>query len=276
MSASMSAYDTLTLRNTGYVAPEVQARIRDTRLLVAGCGIGSSFAETATRLGFEHITLVDGDTVSAHNLNRQAFVAADVGRTKVAALADRLRAINPGVQVEAVAENLGPHNTDALVAGADLIFDTVDFLDLAGIVGLHDACRRHHRPAITAIAVGWGAACIYFPPDTPYSFRRLFGVPDDADVANASYVAAFAPLVERLASRLDPQVVEVVARALTVMEDGVPCPAPQVAPGAAAVGALATTLVVRLLAGQPVLASPHLLLADLPTLLTTTGIDLSA
>lgn len=272
----MSAYDTLTLRNTGYVSPETQARIRETRLLVAGCGIGSTFAETAARIGFEHLTLVDGDTVSAHNLNRQAFVAADVGRPKVEALADRLRAINPEIQVRPIAENLGPHNTDGLVAEADLIFDTVDFLDLAGIVGLHDACRRHAKPAITAIAVGWGAACLYFPPGTPYSFRALFGLGEDQDVADASYVAAFAPLVARLADRLDPQVVEVVGRALTVMADGVPCPAPQVAPGAASVGALATTLVVRLLAGQPVLESPRMLVVDLPTVLNSQGIDLTA
>ena len=92
---------------------------------------------------------------------------------------------------------------------------------------------------------------------------------------NGAYVAMFAPLMRRLADRLDPQVHEVVSGALTTREEGAPCPASQVSPGAFAVGPLATTLVVRILAGLPVNPAPHLLIADLPTVLTSPGIDLS-
>jgi molybdopterin-synthase adenylyltransferase len=69
--------------------------------------------------------------------------------------------------------------------------------------------------------------------------------------------------------------VSVVSRALTVMEDGAPCPAAQVAPGACAVGALAATMVVRILSGLPVTAAPEMVIADMPGLLTAAGIDLS-
>jgi hypothetical protein len=58
------------------------------------------------------------------------------------------------------------------------------------------------------------------------------------------------------------------------MEDGRPCPASQVSPGAFAVGALATTLVVRVLAGDPVTAAPEMVVLDLPRLLGTHGIAL--
>ncbi|WP_295384928.1 ThiF family adenylyltransferase [uncultured Thiodictyon sp.] len=271
----MLNYEKLTLRNAGYVSAELQERIRDTRLLVAGCGIGSVFAEAAVRLGFERLLLVDGDTVDAHNLNRQDFTAADVGRSKVAALAQRLRAINPAVDILEVSANLGENNTRQIVADADLVFDTVDFLDLSAIVRLHDECQRQGKPAITAIAVGWGAGVLYFPVGGEWSFRRLFRIAEGEAVENGAYVAMFAPLMRRLADRLDPQVHEVVSAALKTMEDGAPCPASQVAPGAFAVGALAMTLVVRILAGLPVNQAPHLLIADLPTALTSPGIDLS-
>lgn len=271
----MLDYQTLTLRNRGYVTPQVQEKIRSTRLLIAGCGIGSSFAETAVRLGFQHLTLVDGDVVDGHNLNRQDFTAADIGRPKAQALADRLRAINPTLSVQAIPANLDAHNTGEIVADADLVFDTIDFLDLSAIVGLHDACRRLRKPAITAIAIGWGAGCVYFPVGSEWSFRRIFGIREDEAVENSSYIAAFAPMMQKLRQNLDPKVVEVVTRALTVMEDGAPCPAPQVAPGAFAVGAMAATLVVRLLAGQQVTEAPQMLVADFPTLLTSSGIDLS-
>ena len=67
----MLSYQDLTLRNQGYIPPELQEKIRATRLLVAGCGLGSSIAEAAARVGFERLTLADGDSISAHNLNRQ-------------------------------------------------------------------------------------------------------------------------------------------------------------------------------------------------------------
>ena len=271
----MPSYEELTLRNGAYVDDALQARVRTSRLLVAGCGIGSTFAEAAVRLGFERLILVDGDSVAAHNLNRQCFRAQDVGRPKVAALADRLRSINPNAAITELAFNLDPDNTARVVAEADLVFDTVDFLDLAAIVGLHDECRRQDKPAITALAIGWGAGCIYFPPGCDWSFRRVFGVAEDESVAGLSYVETFAPLMERLAGRLDPQVVRAVTDALVVMEDGSPCPAAQVSPGAYSVAALATTLLVRILAGLPVTPAPQLLVADMVRVVTTPGIDLS-
>ena len=271
----MPTYHELTLRNAGYIVDEVQEKIRATRLLIAGCGIGSSFAEAALRLGFENVTLADGDTVSTHNLNRQNFTAEDIGEPKVQALARRLRAINPAANVREFDAYLNSSNIVEMVAKADLIFDTIDFLDLVAIVALHDECRRQNKPAITAWGIGWGAVCLYFPVGGTYSFRRLLSLREDGPVDNQSYVAALAPLVTRLEGRLDPDVIKVSRQALAVMEDGTPCPASQVSPGAFAVGALGSTLAVRIVAGLPILPAPHLLLADMPSVLTTGGIDLS-
>lgn len=271
----MPTYEQLTVRNTGYVTAELQERMRTTRILVAGCGIGSCFAEAALRLGFEQLILADGDTVSATNLNRQNFVAEDVGEPKVDALARRLRSINPAAAIRTHRANLTEQTIGELVAQADLVFDTIDFLDLPAIVATHDECRRQSKPAITTLSIGWGAGCIYFPVGAAVSFRSLFGLPETGSVGHLSYVDTFALLIERLAQRLDPTVIAVVRKALTVMADGTPCPASQVSPGAYCVGALGATLAVRLLAGQAVVPAPHLLLADMMAALTVSGIDLS-
>ncbi len=268
-------YQNLCLRNIGYIADETQVKIRETHILVAGCGIGSSFAETAVRLGFEKLTLIDGDTVSASNLNRQNFIAADIGTPKVEALAKRLLAINPAAKIQSLNANITPDNVATHVAEADLVFDTIDFLDLVGIVALHDECRRQKKPAISALAIGWGAGCIYFPVGGDFSFRQMFGFSANQDIRNESYVQTFIPLVERIGAVLDPQVMSALGKSLTVMEDGKPCPASQVAPGAYSVGALAGTLAVRIVADLPVLPAPNLLLADMPTILTRPNIDLS-
>ncbi len=267
-------YGTFVSRNDGYITPDVQDKLRRLKVLIAGCGIGSSFAELAVRMGIENLTLADGDTVGETNLNRQFFSAADVGGSKVKALGARLRAINPASAIIEFDRYLDHDNTAPLVAEADLIFDTIDFLDLNAIVGLHDECRRQRKPVITALAVGWGGGCLYFPRGGVYSARRLFGLPEEGPVDHIPYTVAFAAVMQRLAAHLDPTVVEVVKRALTVMEDGRPCPASQVAPGAFTVAALAGSLVHRLMAGLPVHEAPELMIADMPTVLTMPGLSL--
>lgn len=271
----MSDYQTLVLRNKDYISTELQAKIRATRLLIAGCGIGSSFAETAARLGFEHFVLVDGDVVDAHNLNRQRYGFEDIGVPKVEALGRRILSINPNATLTKFCTFLTTDNAADLVDKADMVFDTIDFLDLVGIVGLHDACREQRKPIITALSIGWGAGCVYFPPNTAWTFRRLFSLPEQGSVNNANYAETFAKVLERLAQYLDQDVVMAVSKALTIMEDGRPCPASQVSPGADAVASLAGTLLVRILGGYRVLEAPKMITIDVRSSLEHGGIDLS-
>ena len=260
--AQAFAYDDLVARNSGYISAETQARIRRTRLLIAGCGIGSGPAVCAARMGFENFVLVDGDVVDVHNLNRQFYDFADVGRPKVQALAEKILRINPDANVETIAAYLGEDNTDAIVARSDLVFDTVDFLDLPAILGLHGSARRHRLPIFTALSVGFGALVWYFPPDASLSLADIIA-PDLASASQASaappvYADVFASFVQRIAPHLDRQVVEQVGRVLALMKEGKPCPAPQVAAGSFAVGAMATSMIHDVLTGNPVPAAPKL------------------
>ncbi len=271
----MLAYNEFTKRNVGYVPEDLQQKIRHTRILVAGCGIGSFFAEAAVRLGFENLILVDGDTIDFPNLNRQNYTFEDIGQTKVKALGKRLRSINPNAAITEICAYLNKENTRQIVAQADLIFDTADFLDLAGVVGLHDECELQKKPAITALSVGWGAGCMYFPVDGQWSFRDVFRVDKDIPLEEQSYVKVYAPLIERLKGQLDDEVFAVVSKALTFMQDGTPCPASQVSPGTFSVGAMGATLAVRILSGSAIVPAPELLLLDTLGSLTSQGINLS-
>ncbi len=270
----MIPYAEYVKRNSGYVTAEVQERIRSTRLLLAGCGIGSTVAEAFVRLGFLHVTLVDADTVAPHNLNRQNFVSSDVGRPKAVALGERLRAVNPEAAIRVEETMLGPDNADALVGEADLVFDTIDFLDIVGIVALHDATRRRGIPIISALSAGWGAAAIYFSAACSVSFREIFGLPAKGDISSASYVSLFSDVVERIGRHLEPDVAASLAKTLCVMSDGTPCPASQVSAGAASVAALATAMAARILAGKPVTEAPRMAMLNMGTVLSQGGIEL--
>jgi molybdopterin/thiamine biosynthesis adenylyltransferase len=267
-------YETFTSRNAGYVSEELQHRIRHARLLIAGCGIGSTIAETCLRLGFQHLTLVDKDRVEPHNLNRQNFTAADVGTQKVDALAKRLLAINPSATVRAVDDWVTPANAAALVEDVDIVVDTIDFLSLEGIVALHDAGLAQRKPIIAPLSAGWGAAAIYFPPGATCSFRTIFGLPATGPVGGMSYVDQFMRLIDRLESELSPDIVLALRKSLTRMDDGTPCPAPHVSVGSSAVGSLAATLAARLLRGDPITAAPRMIFLNLDRYCTTAGIDM--
>ena len=62
----------------------------------------------------------------------------------------------------------------------------------------------------------------------------------------------------RIGAHLDEQVVREVARALTIMDDGRPCPASQIAVGTFSVAALAVTMMHDMLAGLPVESAPNI------------------
>lgn len=264
MSASFN-YDIFVMRNSGYIDTATQAKIRNTKLLIAGCGIGSSPAVCAARMGFENFILVDGDVVDAHNLNRQFYDFADVGKPKVEALKEKILRINPEAKVEAIKAYLDSDNTDVIIGKSDIVFDTVDFLDLQAILRLHTSAKAQCKEIFTALSVGFGALVWYFPASSSLSLADMIA-PDVERIAAASeghvpsYVDVFAAFIGRLVPYLDQEVVEQITEVLTRMKDGKPCPASQVAIGSFSIGAMAASMIHDLLAGRPVVSAPSLVI----------------
>jgi len=94
---------------------------------IAGCGgLGSNAAAALVRAGIGELILADFDVVEEANLNRQQFYQSDIGRKKVAALADHLRAINPHVQLTLHDVTLDPDNLAALMGKAALLIEAFD------------------------------------------------------------------------------------------------------------------------------------------------------
>lgn len=82
-------------------------RLSETTVLILGVGgVGSWVATALCQSGIERFILVDDDVVEPSNLNRALYSKIDVGRSKVDALADRLRAINPKVCAQGLKERL--------------------------------------------------------------------------------------------------------------------------------------------------------------------------
>ena len=79
-------------------------RLKSASVLVMGTGgVGSYAAEAIGRAGVGRVTLMDGDSVQASNLNRQLVaLTSTLGRNKAEVMAERIRDINPDADVTAV------------------------------------------------------------------------------------------------------------------------------------------------------------------------------
>lgn len=114
-------------RNRIYLSDGEQREIATYRVLLAGAGLGSNIAEALLRIGFETITLVDGDLVEESNLNRQNYTEADLGSPKVEALKRRLLQINPHAEISAINCFIDHDNVQKIVKGHDVAINALDF-----------------------------------------------------------------------------------------------------------------------------------------------------
>ena len=114
------------------VLPEVgaagQARIRRARVLVVGAGgLGAPVLSYLAGAGIGTLGVVDGDVLEPSNLHRQTLYAlGDAGRPKALLAAERLRALNPEVDVRAYVERADREGLAALAAGYDVLVDCSD------------------------------------------------------------------------------------------------------------------------------------------------------
>lgn len=131
------------------------ATLARARVCVVGVGgVGSWLVEALARSGIGHLTLIDGDDVCLSNTNRQlpALMGA-YGRPKVDALAERVRAINPQIGIEALEQFLTPSNLDQLLdRGYDLVLDACDAFRVK--LELIAWCKRHKQRLIVCGSAG--------------------------------------------------------------------------------------------------------------------------
>ena len=144
-------------RNFNALTPEGFEQMRRSRVLVVGCGgLGGCIIELLARAGVGALTVVDGDVFEESNLNRQLLsTEALLGHSKALAAAERVRAINSGVKVRAVAEFLTADNAAALVAGHDLVMDALDNPGARKL--LAGACDDAGVPMVHGAICGWFA-----------------------------------------------------------------------------------------------------------------------
>lgn len=110
------------------IGEEGQARLKAARVLIVGVGgLGSPIALYLAGAGVGTIGLIDDDTVSESNLQRQVLYAeSEVGQNKALCAKRRLEALNSHIRIKAYPTRLTPDNAREIIADYDIIVDGCD------------------------------------------------------------------------------------------------------------------------------------------------------
>ncbi len=162
-----------------------QTRLLGAHVLIVGAGgIGSPVIQYLAAAGVGRLTVVDHDTVSFSNLQRQTlFATRDVGAKKVVAAANVVQRMNPDVSFVPIDRRFDAESAARLVEGVNVVVDGTDNLATRLIVS--DAATAARVPLVSA-AVGQfeGQLAVYRGwEDGRPCYRCLVGdMPDRADM----------------------------------------------------------------------------------------------
>lgn len=160
--------------------PAAQARLRDSSVLVAGCGgLGSPVLAYLAAAGVGRLGFADGDIVDITNLQRQILHATpDVGRLKTRSAEARLRALNPHVALEPHNLLITEDNVAELIAPYDLVIDAVDSYETKFL--LSDTCVALRKPLVHAGISPFTGQLLDIVPGRTACLRCLYPEPPSA------------------------------------------------------------------------------------------------
>ena len=155
-----------------------QAKLKKAVVCIAGAGgLGSPIALYLAAAGVGDLRIVDNDTVTLSNLNRQILHGDDdIGKNKVASAADKLQRLNPTVKLECLTETISATSAMNLARGADLLVDALDNLETR--ILLNQTALELEIPLIHGAVNGFeGRAMTVIPGETACLGCMLRGMP---------------------------------------------------------------------------------------------------
>lgn len=143
------------LREEMMLGPKALEILKKSHVAVFGIGgVGSWCVEALARAGVGKMTLIDQDTVSRTNINRQiAALESTLGQDKASVMARRVLDINPEAQVRAVCGRYEAADRDRFFAEKyDFIVDAIDLV--ACKVDLIMTAKSLEIPIVSALGTG--------------------------------------------------------------------------------------------------------------------------
>lgn len=145
-------------RNELYWGKDFQKRLSSLKIVVAGIGgVGGFALEALARAGVEHFLIIDFDTISKTNINRQIIaLQSTVGQKKTEVFSKRLKNINPEVEVQIYDGFYSKEANDKIFTGEferpDFTIDAID--TMKSKIELLDFCRKNALNVVSSLGAG--------------------------------------------------------------------------------------------------------------------------
>lgn len=159
------------LRNMEAISEEENLRLKYFKVGIIGCGgLGGYVIEMLGRIGIGHLTVVDGDVFQESNLNRQILSSSTtLGKNKSLSAKERMKYVNPEVEVIAIEEMLCTQNAEKILTGLDVIVDALDSIDIR--MFLQEKARELNIPLVHGSIGGWyGQVTTILPGDNTLDY----------------------------------------------------------------------------------------------------------
>lgn len=161
-------------RQESFIGSEKQQKLSSAKVTVVGCGsLGSFVISALVRSGIGFIRIIDRDVVEEVNLYaNETFEYPDIGKPKVVAMKERMKAARPDSNIEEHAENLDYENVE-LLSGSDIVVDCTDNMAVRYLTNGH--CVKNGIPWIYGSVLGDEGYVMPVKPEGKPCFRCLFG-----------------------------------------------------------------------------------------------------
>ena len=146
--------DQRTSRELMLIGEAALEKLKNAHVAVFGLGgVGSWCAEALARAGVGRLTLIDQDTVSLTNVNRQIIaLSSTVDRPKAEVMAERIYDINPAICTTPIVGSYSAEDRERFFAPYDFVADAIDLVSCK--IDLILSCRERGIPIISALGTG--------------------------------------------------------------------------------------------------------------------------
>ena len=172
-----------------------QEKLKDSKILIVGLGgLGCAASQYLTVAGVGHLTLLDFDTVSLSNLQRQVLhddSRLDMPKVESAKLS--LQRLNPYIQINTLNGLLGEEKLTEVISHFDVVLDCTDNVETRNQLDI--ACRKNKVPLVSGASIRMeGQVSVFtYEAETPtyQALSRLFG----ENVLSCMEAGVLAPIV---------------------------------------------------------------------------------
>jgi len=180
--------------------------------VVGAGGLGCPAALYLAASGIGKLTLADADTVDLTNLQRQILYRTDsIGAKKVEEARKTLAAVNPEVDIVALATRVEGKEIDRLVAAADVVLDCSD--NFATRHALNRACVKHSKPLVSGAAIRFDGQLMVFDLRNKAApcYACLFPEGGEVEEVQCSVMGVLAPLTGAIGAMQAMEAIKLIA-----------------------------------------------------------------